>query len=351
MSANPLASDLDHVLTHTENLWEDLRGKRLFITGGTGFFGCWLLESFAWASDILGLGAEAVVLTRDLAAFAAKCPHLAAHPAIRFCEGDIRSFAFPAGTFSHVLHGATEASASLNRDAPLAMIDTITQGPRRTLEFARSCGAERFLMTSSGAVYGAQPTDLSHVPEEYVGAPDCARPASAYGEGKRLAELFCAVYAEKYGLTVSIARGFAFVGPYLPLDQHFAVGNFLRDGLRGGPIQIGGDGTPFRSYLYAADLAVWLWTILLRGRAGRAYNVGSETAVTVSKTAQAVAACFAPAPPVRIGRPAVAGAPAERYVPSTARARTELGLEARTSLEDALRRTLEWNRKAGGRAA
>ena len=347
MSANPLASDLDHVLTHTENLWEDLRGKRLFITGGTGFFGCWLLESFAWASDILGLGAEALVLTRDPAAFAAKCPHLAAHPAIRFCEGDIRSFAFPAGTFSHVLHGATEASASLNRDAPLAMIDTITQGTRRTLEFARSCGAERFLMTSSGAVYGAQPTDLSHVPEEYVGAPDCARPASAYGEGKRLAELFCAVYAEKYGLTVNIARGFAFVGPYLPLDQHFAVGNFLRDGLRGGPIQIGGDGTPFRSYLYAADLAVWLWTILLRGRAGRAYNVGSDEARTIAQTAQAVSDRFSPAPPVQIARVPQAGQPADRYVPSVERARTELGLDVWIGLDEALRRTIDWNRALG----
>jgi len=349
VSPNPLASDLDHVLTHTQGIWEDLRGRRLFITGGTGFFGCWLLESFAWANDALGLEAEALVLTRDPDAFAKKHPHLAAHPAIRFHQGDIRAFSFPAGEFSHIIHGATEASAALNRDDPLEMIETITEGTRRALEFARRCGAKRFLMISSGAVYGAQPPGLSHVPEEYVGAPDCTRPGSAYGEGKRLAELFCAVRAEKHGLDISIARCFAFVGPFLPLDTHFAVGNFLRDGLGGGPIQIGGDGTPVRSYLYAADLAVWLWTILLRGRAGRAYNVGSEAAVTISETAQAVAACFAPAPLVRIGRTAVADTPAERYVPSTERARTELGLEAHISLEDALQRTLEWNRKAGRR--
>ncbi len=344
MSVNPLASDLDHVLAHTASLWEDLRGRRLFLTGGTGFFGCWLLESFAWANDALGLGAEALVLTRDRAAFAAKCPHLAAHPAIRFHEGDIRSFPFPDGAFSHVIHGATEAKASLNRDDPLAMIETITEGTRRTLEFARRCGADRFLLTSSGAVYGAQPPEMSHVAEDYVGAPDCARAGSAYGEGKRLAELFCAVYAEKHGLNVTIARGFAFVGPYLPLDSHFAVGNFLRDGLRGEPIQIGGDGTPFRSYLYAADLAIWLWTILLRGRAGRTYNVGSEAALTIAQTAEAVAAHFSPAPPVRIGQPPTAGQAAARYVPSTARARIELGLEARVDLDEALRRTIIWNR-------
>ena len=347
VGANLLAGDLDHVLAHTGGMWEDLRGGRLFLTGGTGFFGCWLLESFAWANDALGLGAEALVLTRDPAGFAAKRPHLAAHPAIRFHQGDVRSFAFPDGAFSHVLHGATEASAALNRDDPLGMVDTITQGTRRTLEFARQCGAERFLLTSSGAVYGAQPPELSHTPEEYAGAPDCARPGSAYGEGKRLAELFGAVYGEKHGLAVTVARGFAFVGPYLPLDLHFAVGNFLRDGLRGGPITVGGDGTPVRSYLYAADLAVWLWTILLRGRAGRAYNVGSEDAKTISQTAQAVATQFSPASPVVIARAPTPGQAADRYVPSVARAREELGLDVWIGLDEALRRTLEWHRAVG----
>lgn len=348
VSENPLASDLNHILAHTGALWEDLRGKRLFITGGTGFFGCWLLESFAWANDALDLNARALVLTRDPSAFAAKHPRLAEHPAIGFHRGDIRSFSFPNGAFSHIVHGATEAKASLNRDDPLGMIETITEGTRRTLEFARQCGADRFLLTSSGAVYGAQPPDLSHVAEDYRGAPDCAQARSAYGEGKRLAELFCAVYAEKHGLTVSIARGFAFVGPFLPLDSHFAVGNFLRDGLRGGPIQIGGDGTPFRSYLYAADLAIWLWTILLRGRPGLAYNVGSEEAMSISQMAGAVAAQFSPAPPVHIGRPAPVGAAAERYVPSTARARNELGLDMWVGLDEALRRTINWNKSALG---
>ena len=345
MTENPLAADLDHVLAHTAPLWEDLRGRRLFITGGTGFFGCWLLESFAWANDRLGLNAEAVVLTRDPAAFAAKHPGLSAHPAIAFHQGDVRSFAFPQGQFSHVIHGATEASAALNRDNPLAMIDTITEGTRRTLDFARQCGASRFLLTSSGAVYGTQPPDLTHTQEDYLGAPDCTLAGSAYGEGKRLAELFCTVYGEKYRLEVTVARGFAFVGPSLPLNSHFAIGNFLRDALAGDPIEIGGDGTPFRSYLYAADLAVWLWTILLRGRPGRVYNVGAEEAVSIEGVARSVAARFSPAPPVRVARVAVPGQPAARYVPSTARARTELGLEAWIGLDEALRRTIDWNQR------
>src|ERR1035438_9937087 len=176
MGMNPLADDLDHVLVHTQGLWEELRGQRIFITGGTGFFGCWLLESFVWANDKLKLGASAVVLTRNAEAFENKAPHLAAHPAIQLYIGDIRSFDFPPGRFSHVIHAATEASAKLNDENPLLMFDTIGSGTHRALEMATHCGAKKFLLTSSGAVYGRQPPELTHVPEEFSGGPDPTEP-------------------------------------------------------------------------------------------------------------------------------------------------------------------------------
>jgi dTDP-glucose 4,6-dehydratase len=341
---HPLAEDLDQILAQTRDLWEELRGQRLFITGGTGFFGTWLLESFAWANARLDLRSSAMVLTRNPDAFRRKAPHLASDASIQFHVGDIQSFDFPEGTFSHVIHAATEASATLNEEAPLTMCDTIVLGTRRALDFARSCGARKFLLTSSGAVYGKQPAHLSHVPEEYLGAPDSANPSSAYGEGKRLAELLSVVYAKQYGLEVKIARCFAFVGPHLPLDTHFAIGNFIRDGLRGGSIKVKGDGTAYRSYLYAADLAVWLWTILFRGQTGRPYNVGSALAFSIADVARLVAGSFEPPLTVRIAKAPVAGAPVERYVPLVERAREELGLHPLTTLPEAIRKTIRWNR-------
>jgi nucleoside-diphosphate-sugar epimerase len=337
--------DLDHILEHTRQELEEVRGQRLFITGGTGFFGCWLLESLLWANERLGLKAKVTVLTRNPQAFRAKAPHLADNPAVRLLHGDVRTFPFPPGTFSHLIHAATETDARFYKQHPLEAVDTIVDGTRRTLEFACQCGTEKYLLTSSGAVYGRQPLEVSHIPEDCTGGPDQTDSGSVYAESKRLSELLCAIYQKESELQTKIARGFAFVGPYLPLDEHYAIGNFIRDGLAGEPIQVNGDGTPYRSYLYAADLAIWLWVILFRGTAGRAYNVGSEKAVSIKEMAELVAGSFEPRREVRVARQAVPGAAAERYVPRTERARQELGLEEWIDLPIAIQKTIHWHQK------
>jgi dTDP-glucose 4,6-dehydratase len=339
MTARISQEDLQHAFDHTRELWEELRGQRVFITGGTGFFGCWLLETFAFANETLQLNARLTVLTRDADAFRRKSPHLAGNPGIELFEGDVRNFAFPPGKFSHLIHAATTSSAPV---PPLEMFETIVAGTRRALDFAVACGAKKFLLVSSGAVYGRQPSDMTHISENYSGAPDISDPNSAYGEGKRAAELLCAIYSREHGFETKIARCFAFVGPHLPLDAHFAIGNFIRDALAQKPVCVKGDGTPYRSYLYAADLAVWLWTILFKAASCRPYNVGSANDGTIRHFAEAVAASVNPRVPVLQTIKSDSNQPPSRYVPCTKRAEQELGLKENISFEDALRRTLAY---------
>jgi dTDP-glucose 4,6-dehydratase len=331
----------------TREIWEQLRGRSIFITGGTGFIGKWLLESFVWINDKLDLRARMVILTRDAASFKKNYPWLAAHRALQFVHGNVRDFAWPDETFYAVIHGAAQANAELNSKNPLLMVRTITEGTHRVLEMARNRGTRRLLYISSGAVYGKQPTHISHVAESNAGGPDPLDPGSVYGEAKRLGELLCSIHRRSYEIDLVIARCFAFVGPYLNLDIHFAIGNFIRDGLKGGPIVVKGDGTPLRSYLYASDLAIWLWVLLFKGKAGEAYNVGSEQAVSIAETARAVAASFDPPQQVTIIEKKAPGLPVEQYVPGTSKARQELGLRQDVDLMSAIRKTVEWHRMKG----
>lgn len=341
---NPLAADLDHILIHTKGLWEDLRGKRLFITGGTGFFGSWLLESFAWANDNLDLKASALVLTRNYDMFQKRAPRLANNPAIKFHIGDVRNFNFPEGEFPYIIHAAaTSARATFNNEDPLIKFDTIVEGTKHTLDFAVQCQAKKFLLTSSGAVYGKQPYDMTHISEDYCGAPDPTDPNSAWGVSKRAAEFLCAFYSNKYGIETKIARCFSFVGPYLQTDIHYAIGNFIQDRIKNRPIMVKGDGSPYRSYLYAADLMIWLWTILFRGKIRRPYNVGSEEAIDIYALAKIIARMFKPGLDVIVKQKREPDRPVERYVPSTKRAREELGLKQTVFIEDSIKRVIEWN--------
>jgi len=217
-------------------------------------------------------------------------------------------------------------------------------GTQRVLEFARRHGTRRLLFTSSGAVYGKQPSEMTHIAEDYPGAPSTVDAGSAYGQAKRVSEFMSTMYGRTYGFDATIARLFAFVGPLLPLDANYAVGNFVRDVLGGGPVRVAGDGTPYRSYLYAADLAIWLWTILLRGRAAHPYNVGSPHDLTIADLARTVVRATAPGTGIEIARPTDAGAPPLRYVPRTTRAEEELGLRSLIPVEEGIRRMAEWYR-------
>jgi dTDP-glucose 4,6-dehydratase len=334
-----LASDLDHILSRTENLWPDVRGERIFVTGGTGFVGTWLMESLLWANRRLNLGISATVLTRHPAAFERRSPHLACDPAVSLIAGDATSFAFPKACFPLIVHAATERYFPPDAGHPASVFDGDVAATGRVLEFARRSGARRLLFTSSGAVYGKQPAGMTHIPEDYPGAPLTTDIDSAYAQAKRASEFLCFSAGQACGFDVSVARLFAFAGPCLPLDANFAVGNFIRDVLAGGPIRILGDGTPYRSYLYAADLAIWLWTILLRGHPGRAYNVGSEEAISIAGLAARATSALDSKSAIWVARQPQPGIPAQRYVPSTARARAELGLEQTVSLEEGIRRT------------
>jgi nucleoside-diphosphate-sugar epimerase len=345
------ADDLDFVVRSGEALWDSLRGNRLLMTGATGFFGRWLLESLLAADDRHSLGISIVALSRSPGAFLTKVPHLSDRRItwVTGAPGTLSHEALAGQAFAAVIHLATEGDPKVLSEDPKAAEMVIVDGTRQVLEVALRLGARRFLFTSSGAVYGAQPPGMQAIPESYTGgwnADGPARPYARSGAAKRQAELLCESYSQRTGFGAVIARCFAFAGPALPLGSKFAFGNFLGNALAGEPIVIGGDGTQVRTYLYGADLAVWLWTLLIRGESAHPYNVGSEQPINMVGLAEIIAREVG-SRGIEVKGASVPGKTPERYVPLTKRAREGLGLTENFTIPEMVRRTAAWHRLNG----
>jgi nucleoside-diphosphate-sugar epimerase len=333
------ARDLTHILHAAAAELEELRGKSLFLTGGTGFFGKWLLGGLLQANDELALDMKLTVLSRNPKVFQQKFPKEANRDDLRFLTGHVANFPTEHRRFDFLIHAAADTTAFTSDAEERERSRTIVDGTRHMLELAQDSGVQRFLNISSGAVYGAGASQPTGAKEDDYALAEALTP---YGEAKRKAERLC----EDSNLDFVTARAFAFLGPHLPLDAHFAAGNFLRDARRGGPILVRGDGTALRSYLHPADLAVWLLRILLRGQRGRAYNVGSDEVVTTAQLARRIANAIQPTPEVIIQSLQPQG-PQNIYLPNIQRARAELNLGVAIPLDDAIARTLEFLQSPG----
>lgn len=340
--------DLDLVLAHTQSFWSRFQGARLFVTGGTGFIGNWLLQTVQHANDSLNSRIEVVALSRDPQHAMAARPQVFGRSDTHLVCGDVTTFQAPDGPLDLCIHAATDVADPKKSGDALRVYESIVAGTQRVLHVAKTKGVSRFLLASSGAVYGPQPPELDHVPESYLGGPDPLKISAAYGNGKRAAEwLTCASSgAERGHFEASIARIFALVGPGIPLNGPFAAGNFVRNVLASAPIVIEGDGRPVRSYLYTADLCIWLLRILESGQSGHAYNVGSEHPLSIRQLAGQVAEVAAVETEIEVRLAANTQVLPPRYVPSTLKARQSLQLQEFTTLEESLRRTLQWNRLA-----
>lgn len=318
-----------------------MQGRRLYLSGATGFFGKNLLSLLAYLAR-RGATFGVTALSRSPERFLVEQPWCRSLPWLDWQTGDVGNPWPGEGRYDYVIHAATETAADFHRDK-LNVFEQILAGTRNSMAFAAAHGVRRVLLTGSGAQYGAIPAEFAAgVPESSPNACDPSRPNSAYGEAKRASEMLAALYGQKHGIDIINTRCFAFVGPGLPLEAHFAIGNFIGDALRGTPIQLATSGDALRSYLYGADLAVWLLLLLIEADNGSVVNVGSGYAISILDLAGRVRDVVSPRLQVRPGE-TVAGSERNYYVPRVARAKA-LGLDVWTDLDRAIERTALWHR-------
>lgn len=308
----------------------ELAGKRLFLAGGAGFVGSWLLEAIGRLNR-QGVNVHVTALVRDRENFFVQHPAFSDAAWLQLHVGDVATYEIPTGRFDLAIHGALDYLSS--SAGPLALLETCIDGTRRVFEHALTSGVSRVLLLSSMEAYGIQPKSLDRISEDVPSFSDSSNPMFASCEGMHIMEALATAYGRDYGIESVTARGFSFIGKGLP--RHLAITQFINDALNGAQISITGDGEPVRSYLYAADLAVWLLALLVRGKPMTAYNVGSDVGYRHVDAAREVQRLLAPEKKVDVMK--INPPPwLHRSLPDISRIRADLGVDVWTPLAEGI---------------
>ena len=304
------ATDLQSLMILGMPIWKELSGKRILIAGSSGFIGSHLVETLLYMNRAMALKMTLYGLSRSEVPPQGKdfIP----------VQGDLSTFQLDE-SLDFVIHTAGSSEwLSTEQDC-----STYMKGSLHLLECAKRARVKRFLMVSSGAV------DDFKLAEPYQAGYE-------YRRGKFVVESYMDTFRPFFDPV--IARVFSVTGPGLP--AHFAIHQFIQNGLKGGPIHLWGNGQSLRSYIYTTDLTLWLLTLLLKGKSCVPYNVGSNEPVTIAGLAKKIAHYFGTTVKQDPGIPQI-----RNYVPNTLKAKTNLHLEINVHLDKALTRTCDWFKK------
>jgi dTDP-glucose 4,6-dehydratase len=308
--------------------------RRAVVSGAAGFIGSHLCDR------LLDRGYEVVALDNLLTGSRSNLEHLAGRSGFGLLEQDVCVPVTVEGPLDCVLHFASPASPVDFPAIPIEIVKVGTLGTHNMLGLALAKGA-RFLLASTSEVYG---DPLVHPqPESYHGNVNPIGPRSCYDEAKRCAEAFTMAYHRAHGLETRILRIFNTYGPRMRLDDGRVIPNYFSQALRGEPLTVYGDGTQTRSLCYVDDLVAGALAVL-DGPDPLPFNIGSQDEVTMLELARIVKRVVGSASEIQF-RPLPEDDPRQRR-PDTSRAGEVLGWSPRTSLEDGLRRTLEYFRSA-----
>jgi UDP-glucuronate decarboxylase len=350
--------DLDYVLDRAGGELAELEGKRLLVTGGAGFLGYTFVQSaLAWNarfSDRKRI--EVTVLDSYARGVPEWLTRYSTDDGLTLVEHDV-SHPLPEGLghFEYVVHAAGIASPTYYRQYPIETMDANIVGLRqlldRTVDAARAGSpTSGFLFFSSSEIYGDPPPEAIPTPETYRGNVSCTGPRACYDESKRYGETLCVNFARQREVPVSIARPFNNYGPGLKITDRRVIPDLARDVMDGRDVTLLSDGSATRTFCYVADAVVGYYKVLVNGRPGESYNVGTEEPeISMGELAERIVAGARDLLGYRgtIVRQASTDTDylvdnPTRRCPLLAKAREELGYEPSIDLDEGLRRTILW---------
>ncbi|MBQ9038525.1 MAG: NAD-dependent epimerase/dehydratase family protein [Clostridia bacterium] len=269
---------------------EALKGAKVLITGATGLIGSCLVDALLLLNAARGMAIEIHAAGRSEPGMRARFGASADDPRFHYVPYDATKPLALDFEADYVVHAATSAHPLAYATDPVGILQANVVGTMNLLEALRGWGHGRFLLLSTGEIYGENPTLPEGFSEADTGAIDTMKPRACYPEGKRAAETLCASYAAQYGVNARVARLCHVYGPTFTPSNSRADAQFLRNALNGQDIVMKSAGSQVRSWCYVADAVSALMTLLVRGEAGQAYNVANRHAVaSIRQYAQTLA--------------------------------------------------------------
>ena len=337
-----IESDLNFIFNNCKNEFNLLSNKSLLITGGTGFFGKWFLDLIFYTNKNFNTNILTTLITRNENKFFLENPHYKNNKFLKIIQIDILDLKKITYKFDFLLHmAATSAEETFNGETDINKTKTLSNGAKNIMEIAVRNNVSKVLFTSSGVVYGSSSKDMKN--ENDISHSLDLEKRNGLAKGKILAEDIISNMSIENNINFKIARCFSFVGPYLPLDMHYAIGNFINDAIFNEKILINGNGLPYRSYLYISDTLIWLIKLLV-GDAEGIFNVGSEKRIQIIELANMVRDIIAPSKKIIIQEKELHEGNFKRdiYLPNTQKIRELLKVKEWTSLEDAILKTAKF---------
>lgn len=320
-----------------------LKNQTILVTGGTGFMGKWIAEMISYINETEHFNITLYLLGRNAGKFKEEVPHLSSKPFIKLIEQDVRNIHDLPPEANYIINAAGSPDNREHVSQPLRTIETFYKGTQGILDAATRLGdLKKIVHISSHLVYGKNESE-DLIRESFSGKMEANTVNHVYGEAKRVAETLCSIYRSNFKLPVLILRPFAFIGPYQGLEKPWAINNFIRDGILGGPIRILGNGLTVRSYLYGSDMAYWILMSLIKGQTGESYNLGSNEGISLNDLALKIAGAMTN------GIEILSKSSKENYtdfsklVPDTSKIVNALKVEQTYDLDAALKRTIVWN--------
>jgi len=343
-----IQEDLDQIINSLGEVFSALANKTILITGANGFLASYLVDTVL-SLNKAGLSekpARVIVLTRRPVEQNTRLIHRLGDPNLVFLNGDIaQPFEIPVG-IDYIIHAASSASPKDYFSRPIDTMNANTLGTKILLDYAVKNQLKGFLFISSGEVYGNP--DVNHIPikEDYFGNVNPIGPRSVYQEAKRFGETLCYAFWKSFGIPAKIIRCFHTYGPRMNFNDGRVIPDYMRKGFSGEDIELAEGGEFIRTYAYVSDAITAFWRVLLLGRNGEAYNVGSEEEIAIKDLAQLFARIFDNAMKVKIVKkvslPNIIDAP-QKTTPDIRKLKQELNYAPKIyPLESGLRRLKNW---------